>query len=448
MTPTHHPAQPLYRRPVEPTSVEQPFEGDLFGRKSLADRMTTFLGRLPDGAVIAVDAPWGEGKTWFGRHWHAQLVADGYRTAYIDCFQRDHVEDPFLMIAGELLEMAKAGKPASRRALMQAGKKLGAALLPAAAKFALNAAGHWAVGNARLGADVAKAANSIEESAAASLEKFVSKRLEDYESDKKSVSGFRQALADMAAEGAKPVVVFVDELDRCRPDFAVRTVERVKHFFEVPRVVFVLLMNRRQLVAAIEGVYGPRVEADAYLGKFVQLSLTLPKQVSMELHSEDDNRKHCESTLARYGFPSSGHTTEFTAMFGVLACRFGLSLRDIERVVILFSIAQPMTALAMEFAWPIALKLKHPELFRRLLADEAAAHAEAYKLASDFAAQVSGGADRVLTLLAELHNSGATGFKNPLPQEQVNMMQAMNQIRGPKQLLRALFQRVDLSVAT
>lgn len=439
--------QPLYKRPIEPTKVERPFEGDLFARKKLAERLTGFLTRLPDGAVIAIDAPWGEGKTWFGRHWHAQLVADGYRAAYIDCFQRDHVEDPFLMVAGELLEMAKAGQPAARRALMKAGKKLGAALLPAAAKFALNAAGHWAVGNAQLGEDVAKATQSMEESAASSLEKFVSKRLEDYEADKKSVGGFRKALADMAAEGEKPVVVFVDELDRCRPDFAVRTVERIKHFFGVPRVVFVLLMNRRQLVAAIEGVYGPRVEADAYLGKFVQLSLALPKNVSIDIHAEDDNRKHCEATLARYGFPRSDATSEFTSLFGVLATCFELSLRDIERGVILFSIAQPVTAFAMEFAWPIALKLKKPDLFRRLLSDEAAAHGEAYKLAADLAKGESG-VDRVLTFLAELHNCGSTGFKNPLPQEQAEMMGAMTRIRGPKAMLQTLFRRVDLSVTT
>lgn len=98
--------QPLYRRPADPTNAERPFEDDLFARRKLADRLTAFVDRLPDGAVIAIDAPWREGKTWFGRHWHAQLVAAGYRTAYIDCFQRDHIEDPFLMIAGELLEMA------------------------------------------------------------------------------------------------------------------------------------------------------------------------------------------------------------------------------------------------------------------------------------------------------------------------------------------------------
>lgn len=45
--------------------------------------------------MIAIDAPWGEGKIWDGLHWHAQLVAAVYGAACIDCFQRDHGEAHF-----------------------------------------------------------------------------------------------------------------------------------------------------------------------------------------------------------------------------------------------------------------------------------------------------------------------------------------------------------------
>lgn len=76
-------------------------------------------------------------------------------------------------------------------------------------------------------------------------------------------------------------------------------------------------------------------------------------------------------------------------------------MRDIQRGVILFSIAQPVTTFAMDFAWPIALKLKKPELFRRLLADEAAAHSEAYKLAADLSPGEIG-VDKVLKFVTEL----------------------------------------------
>jgi hypothetical protein len=357
---SNEPQQPLYLNPRPSRNPERPFDGDLFEREALADRLTGVLSRLPDGGVLAIDASWGEGKTWFGRHWHSRLVDSGYRAAYIDCFQRDFVEDPFLMIAGELLEMLKSGKPEAQHRLLEAGKKLGAALLPAAAKLAVNAAGHWVLGNADLADDLARVGESLQEDAASGLESLVSKRLESYETDKQSVEGFRKALQDLASdsEDGKPLLVFLDELDRCRPDFAVRTIERIKHFFEVPNVVFVLLLNRRQLASAIRGVYGPAVDGEAYLGKFVQLGLTLPKRISVERHGQDDNRRYCDAVLGRYGFKSGEATRNFATTMGFLATLFDMSLRDIERAVTLFSFAQPVNATASLICWPIAIKRK------------------------------------------------------------------------------------------
>lgn len=402
------PPRPIYKRPEDSLDADDPFVGDSFGRRALARRLTTFVERMPDGAVVSIDAPWGEGKTWFGRRWSAQLALDGYRTAYVNCFQLDHIEDPFLIVAGELLEVARKRQAKSTK-LLSAGKKLGAALLPTASKLAIGAAGHWLVGDAEAFGSAAKAVAASQESAGASIEKFVGKRLEKYEADKQTVAGFRSALAELAAEEDKPIVVFIDELDRCRPDFAIRMVERVKHFFDVPRIVFVLLMNRTQLAAAARGVYGPAVDADAYLAKFIQVSLTLPKARSATIHSEDDNRKHLASTLAAYGLSTSTHSAaDFIQVFGVFATAFDLSLRDIERAVVLFSISGSGNHL-WELAWPIALKLARPELFARLRAGETAVHEEASSLAK-LLLEKETGIENVLKAWRVLHASGSTGF--------------------------------------
>ena len=116
---------PLRRKTSECDVPANRFEGDLFQRSKLADQLTGFLYRLPDGAVIAIDSQWGEGKTWFGRRWNASLQDEGFHTAYIDCFQQDHLDDPFTMIAGELLTLATATKPQVQTKLLAAGKKLG-----------------------------------------------------------------------------------------------------------------------------------------------------------------------------------------------------------------------------------------------------------------------------------------------------------------------------------
>jgi hypothetical protein len=64
---------PLYVPPVAINEDDPAFHGDLFDRVNLAKRLTACIDRLPNGGVIAIDARWGEGKSWFGQHWHKQL---------------------------------------------------------------------------------------------------------------------------------------------------------------------------------------------------------------------------------------------------------------------------------------------------------------------------------------------------------------------------------------
>src|SRR5713101_6523861 len=105
----------LYRR-SPPYVGATPFAGDLFNRKKLAERLTGYIDRLRDGCVIAIDADWGEGKTWFGRNWHALLVSQKYHTVYLDAFENDFVDDPFLIVASEMVAIARQANDESSRA--------------------------------------------------------------------------------------------------------------------------------------------------------------------------------------------------------------------------------------------------------------------------------------------------------------------------------------------
>ena len=436
---------PLRRKTSECHVPANRFEGDLFQRSKLADQLTGFLHRLPDGAVIAIDSQWGEGKTWFGRRWNATLQDVGFQTAYIDCFQRDHMDDPFTMIASELLILSIASKPEVQVKLLTAGKKLGAALLPAATKFAINTVGHWAIGNAALSDSITKGLESLDASAADALEKLVEKRLKDYQDGNASVDAFKAVLTEMAAQGDKPIVIFLDELDRCRPDFAVRTIERVKHFFDVPGVVFVLLINRRQLEAAVEGLYGPKVDANAYLAKFIPISLTLPKKTSVERHGDDDNRKHCRSELTRLGIQTTQNTEAFVSVMGTFATLMNLSLRDVERATMLYSFALPLNNASYAIAWPIVIKLSKPELYKRLCTHEQSAHREANQLATILKVQAPA-ADWVLDFFGALHKSGESSFADPIGSDANQTLMSQGHWSDAKSYTSWLFSRIDLTV--
>lgn len=436
---------PLYLRSNAEFVPERRFEGDLFDRNKLAEQLTGFLSRMPDGAVIAIDSPWGEGKTWFGKRWCASLQDQGFKTAYIDCFQRDHLDDPFTMITSEFIELAKSGKPEMQTKLLDAGKKLGAALLPAATKFAVNTIGHLALGNAKLSEDLTKGLEALDASAAGALEKLVASRLLDYQASNKSIEAFKQSLAEMAAESEKPVVIFLDELDRCRPDFSVRTIERVKHFFDAPGVVFVLLLNRTQLAAAVEGLYGPKVDAEAYLSKFIPLSLILPKRTCVDRSGTDDNLTHCKSELARLGFPLTDSNNAFATMLGIYASTFGLSLRDVERAVILYSFAQPINNSCSAVAWPIAIRLHKPELYKRICDHDPDGHREARELLELIAISAPS-ATRTLGFFVALHRSGETRFTAALSEDFAQTLHSLADYLGPKEYVTWIFRKIDLNV--
>lgn len=94
--------------------------------------------------------------------------------------------------------------------------------------------------------------------------------LEDVKENIKSIFN------DILVERGEKLVIFIDELDRCRPTFTVELLERIKHFFDDDRIIFVMSVNKSQLVYTIENFYGRNFDASAYLNKFFDINIQLP----------------------------------------------------------------------------------------------------------------------------------------------------------------------------
>ena len=78
-------------------------------------------------------------------------------------------------------------------------------------------------------------------------------------------------------ERGNRLVVFIDELDRCKPEYAVKLLERVKHYFENERLTFVFSTNMKELQHTIRRYYGEEFNACKYLDRFFDLRITMPK---------------------------------------------------------------------------------------------------------------------------------------------------------------------------
>jgi len=89
------------------------------------------------------------------------------------------------------------------------------------------------------------------------------------------LSETKKFLASWAKKLNTPVVIIIDELDRCKPDFAVKTLETLKHFFDIPGFVFILALDETQLKNSVEKLFGT-TNFDGYKRKFINNSFILP----------------------------------------------------------------------------------------------------------------------------------------------------------------------------
>ena len=118
--------------------------------------------------------------------------------------------------------------------------------------------------------------------------------LEEYLNQRATKDQLKEHLTEMsaavAAETGQPMVIIIDELDRCRPTFAVELLERVKHLFDVPNLVFVFGINRDELCSSLQSIYG-NINADVYLRRFFDMEFTLP---------EADSKKFSTHLVGRF----------------------------------------------------------------------------------------------------------------------------------------------------
>ncbi|RLA84879.1 MAG: hypothetical protein DRG78_00140 [Epsilonproteobacteria bacterium] len=409
--------QPILSSNTRTYVEDSAFNNDTFNRKQLADKLTTYLERLKDGAVLSIDAPWGSGKSWFGRNWAKQLEDEEYNVVYIDAFEQDYIEDPFMLITAEILDTIEDGN-ALKDDLKKGAVEVGKALLPVAGKAIANLVGKVLLASPDLTGEVQEAITGGTTNIVEMTSEYIKENLESYGQDKLAMVEFKDKLSQYAQTQEKPIVIFVDELDRCKPNFAVSLVERIKHLFDVPNVVFVLLLNREQLEKAVQGVYGSGTDASNYLGKFINFFFSLPQTNSSgdNYTKQDKLHQFVNLTMGKYKFELSSTTDSFAESIIFMAYYFNLSLRDIEKSCALYAFAYPLKDYLHLLVYVIILKVKNIELFNKLVVGDISAHIEAKNTIENLIRDVKIKNDQYgidyLPFYSEWHEAYINGFNN------------------------------------
>ena len=165
-------------------------------------------------------------------------------------------------------------------------------------------------------------------------------QIDEYTEQKKSLADFKDTLTEYVADNTKegkPVVFFIDELDRCNPHFAVQVLERVKHLFEIPNMIFVLIINKEQLKHAVCGYYGSEnINAENYLRRFIDVEYQLPevdKEKYFELLYKEYAYGDILDTFYRAGDQLKQDTAYFQALIGYLMRYTDFDLRTMDKFI-------------------------------------------------------------------------------------------------------------------
>jgi hypothetical protein len=86
----------------------------------------------------------------------------------------------------------------------------------------------------------------------------------------------QDGLARVFGGDSPKLLVIVDELDRCRPDYAVSYLETIKHVFAIRGMVFVLSLDLEQFRHSVGALYGAGLEFKEYFRKFAHRTVALP----------------------------------------------------------------------------------------------------------------------------------------------------------------------------
>lgn len=211
---------------------------------------------------------------------------------------------------------------------------LGKTILPSVMRAGL-AAGTAGILTTETVKDLGEVAKVAIESTSDEVEKQVSDRLTSYLKDsareEQAVDDFRESLSQLAAtmSESQKLVVVIDELDRCRPDFALQFLERIKHLYGVPNVKFLIVTNMNQIGSYVNRIYGENVDAESYLQKFYHFHTRLPSAV-IQSHSKE---RYIASVARQLGLTDNENWRYWSDSLSQQMLRSNCTLRDIERIL-------------------------------------------------------------------------------------------------------------------
>lgn len=307
-------------------NIIESLENDAIGRNNEVFNFSKLLSTLEGPYSVAIDSEWGSGKTFFVKqvkmlldslnpqskvdketsdkilkkfnldkelNENSEKVDDSIYSIYFDAWKNDADDEPIKSLIYDIMLELNFKYNFSDTKLTDAGIR--------ALKFLTPVIG----GAVETGSKILDSLLSEEE-----LKPFIKKK-----SFEKEIQNF---ISELPNERGNKLVIFIDELDRCNPAYAVKLLEQIKHYMEDDRIIFVFSVNINQLQHTIKHYYGNNFNATKYLDRFFDLQVKLPKANMMKFYEN-------------MGLNNSENYTINTVCVSIIET-FDFSLREIVRL--------------------------------------------------------------------------------------------------------------------
>lgn len=249
---------------------------DVLGRDSFVNnvkRVVDIISDSKNGCCFSINGKWGSGKSFVLellekklKIWQTEETGDNkYLVFHYDCWKYDYYEEPIISIVSAMLEETDKELRLFENVdidVQKVWKTTKDILLEIASNLCKN----------KIGIDLVKVIN----------QDLMQNSISEFD----ELYGFKKALEHMREQmqkisESKTMVIIVDELDRCLPNYSIKILERLHHIFDgVNNVIVILSIDKAQLSKSIKDIYGYEdADIDKYLRKFIAFEIGLDNGV-------------------------------------------------------------------------------------------------------------------------------------------------------------------------
>mgnify|MGYP002509937809 FL=1 len=248
---------------------------DVLDRGGFIEKLKDLVNVISEnkqGCCFGLNGFWGSGKSFVLEKFEEEIKEiqseetgdTKYFVFHYDCWKYDYYEEPAIAIIAAMLDATDRELNVFTSEQRDVVKKMAWET----AKETLKVVASELCKN-KVGIDLVEiATNTIEE------------RMKEDDNSFDSLYGFKRAL-EATRKGIqkiadrKAVVIIVDELDRCLPEYTIKVLERLHHIFtDLKNVIVIVSMDKTQIEHSIKEIYG-EINVDTYLRKFISFKVNL-----------------------------------------------------------------------------------------------------------------------------------------------------------------------------